>query len=67
MTETPEITIPAELLPEDGRFGSGPSRINPLFVRDLSNTGTALLGTSHRRTVVKDIVASIQSGLTKDM
>ena len=65
MTEPPEITIPAELLPEDGRFGSGPSRINPLFVRDLSNTGTALLGTSHRRTVVKDIVASIQSGLAQ--
>jgi phosphoserine aminotransferase len=63
MTETPTITIPAEVLPQDGRFGSGPSRINPSFVRDLSNTGTAFLGTSHRQASVKEIVASIQSGL----
>jgi phosphoserine aminotransferase len=63
MTETPTITIPAELLPQDGRFGSGPSRINPSFVRDLSDTGTAFLGTSHRQASVKEIVASIQSGL----
>jgi phosphoserine aminotransferase len=65
MTETPTIAIPAELLPQDGRFGSGPSRINPSFVRDLSDTGTAFLGTSHRQASVKEVVVSIQSGLTQ--
>jgi phosphoserine aminotransferase len=65
MTETPRIRIPAELLPEDGRFGSGPSRINSLFVRDLSDTGATFLGTSHRREGVKDVVASIRSGLDR--
>jgi phosphoserine aminotransferase len=63
ITETPAITIPSKLLPQDGRFGSGPSRINPSFVRDLSDTGTTFLGTSHRQVGVKEIVASIQSGL----
>src|ERR1700683_1867248 len=27
--DTPDITIPAELLPCDGRFGSGPSKVRP--------------------------------------
>lgn len=63
MTEMPTITIPAELLPSDGRFGSGPSRVNPSFVRDLSDTGTTFLGTSHRQASVKEVVASIQAGL----
>jgi phosphoserine aminotransferase len=63
MAEHPDITIPADLLPRDGRFGSGPSRINTKFVRDLAATGTSLLGTSHRKPAVKSIVASIQAGL----
>jgi phosphoserine aminotransferase len=63
MTKIPAISIPHELLPDDGRFGSGPSRINPTFVRELSDGSTTFLGTSHRRTGVKDVVASIQTGL----
>lgn len=65
MTETPTIRIPTELLPHDGRFGSGPSRINPSFVRDLSDTDTTFLGTSHRQASAREVVASIQSGLTQ--
>jgi phosphoserine aminotransferase len=65
MTEIPTITIPADLLPNDGRFGSGPSRIEPSFVNDLSKRGTAFLGTSHRRPGVKDVVASIRAGLVQ--
>ncbi len=65
MTEIPSITIPSELRPSDGRFGSGPSRINPAFVADLSDTGTRFLGTSHRRPRVKAVVAAIQDGLTQ--
>ena len=29
MSETPQITIPADLLPRDGRFGAGPSKVRP--------------------------------------
>ena len=27
--QLPDITIPSDLLPDDGRFGSGPSRVRP--------------------------------------
>lgn len=63
MTDAPKITIPTELLPSDGRFGSGPSRINTTFVKDLASSGTHFLGTSHRRLPVRAVVASIQAGL----
>jgi len=65
MTELRKIAIPADLLPRDGRFGSGPSRVNTTFVADLAATGTSLVGTSHRRPAVKSIVASIQIGLSQ--
>ena len=65
MTEISEITIPPDLLPRDGRFGSGPSRIDPNFVTDLASTGTTFLGTSHRRQSVKDVVASVRHGLSE--
>ncbi len=57
------ITIPSDLLPRDGRFGSGPSRIREEFVNDLAGTGRAFLGTSHRQATVKNVVGSIRSGL----
>ena len=34
--DTPDITIPAELLPQDGRFGSGPSKVRPEQVAALT-------------------------------
>jgi phosphoserine aminotransferase len=61
---SPEIiTIPAELLPQDGRFGAGPSRVRPEQVRALSDAGRRLLGTSHRQAPVKNLVGSIREGL----
>ncbi len=65
MTEIPRITIPPSLRPRDGRFGPGPSRIDPSFVTGLADTGTSFLGTSHRGSGVKDIVSSIRSGLSE--
>ena len=59
-----DITIPRGLLPADGRFGSGPSRILPEFVDDLAATGSTYLGTSHRRAGVRNVVASIREGLS---
>ncbi len=63
MTEIPKITIPSDLLPLDGRFGSGPSRVRTTFVDDLAGTGTSFLGTSHRKPGVKGVMADIQEGL----
>jgi phosphoserine aminotransferase len=63
MPEHPTFAIPTDLLPADGRFGSGPSKIDPSFVDDLAATGTSLLGTSHRRTNVQSIVGSIRENL----
>jgi phosphoserine aminotransferase len=57
------IAIPPLLLPSDGRFGSGPSRVNTRAVAELASSGLTYLGTSHRRPTVKNVVASIRSGL----
>ena len=58
-----ELQIPKELLPSDGRFGSGPSKIRTAQIDALASAGTTLLGTSHRQKPVRDLVASIQSGI----
>jgi phosphoserine aminotransferase len=57
------ISIPAELLPRDGRFGSGPSKVRPEALHALAGTGTSLLGTSHRQAPVKGLVRRIRDGV----
>lgn len=57
------VKIPKDMLPEDGRFGCGPSKIRPEQVNALDAGGTTLLGTSHRQRPVRDLVASIREGL----
>ena len=57
------ITLPADLLPSDGRFGCGPSKVRPEQVDHLASLGTTVLGTSHRQAPVKGLVGSIRSGL----
>lgn len=64
MNDTQPITIPSDLLPDDGRFGSGPSRIPNEAMVDLAATGVSVVGTSHRRPAVKDLIADIRTGLT---
>lgn len=63
MSDPRQITIPAALLPADGRFGCGPSKIRPAALDALHATGTSLLGTSHRKSTVKDQVKRLQDGL----
>lgn len=60
----PAITIPADLLPADGRFGCGPSKVRPEQVDAVVAAGRTVLGTSHRKPQVKQVVARIRSGLT---
>lgn len=57
------IAIPQSMLPEDGRFGSGPSKIRGEQVDALAAGATTLLGTSHRQTPVRQVAASIREGL----
>jgi phosphoserine aminotransferase len=59
----PQITIPHTLLPADGRFGCGPSKIRPAQLEYLTSEGAKLLGTSHRQAPVKDLVGRVRSGL----
>ncbi|MDQ4071063.1 MAG: phosphoserine transaminase [Actinomycetota bacterium] len=61
--ETIDIRLPAELLPSDGRFGSGPSKVRPEAVAALAEVGPAYLGTSHRQAPVRDVVGRIRAGL----
>ncbi|MDI3331363.1 MAG: phosphoserine transaminase [Micrococcus sp.] len=62
---TPEVTIPQQLLPRDGRFGAGPSKVRPDQVQALVEAGPRLLGTSHRQAPVKDLVGSVRRGLAQ--
>jgi phosphoserine aminotransferase len=58
-----DITIPQKLLPQDGRFGCGPSKVRDEQVAYLAGAGAELLGTSHRQAPVKDLVGRVRSGL----
>jgi len=59
----PDLTIPTELLPADGRFGCGPSKIRQEQLDHLVGVGAGILGTSHRQAPVKDLVGRVRSGL----
>ena len=58
------LTIPTHLLPADGRFGSGPSKVRPGQVDHLV-ANARVLGTSHRKAPVKDLVRRIREGVTE--
>jgi phosphoserine aminotransferase len=60
----PDVTIPTDLLPADGRFGCGPSKIRPEQVAYLAGPGAELLGTSHRQAPVKNLVGRVREGLS---
>jgi phosphoserine aminotransferase len=59
------IEIPAALLPADGRFGSGPSKVRPAQVEALAAVGRTLLGTSHRQAPVRGLVRRVREGLAE--
>ncbi len=60
-----DVVIPPDLLPADGRFGSGPSKVRPEQVAALSAVSTTYLGTSHRQKTVKSQVGRVRSGLAE--
>ncbi|HEV7862574.1 MAG TPA: phosphoserine transaminase, partial [Acidimicrobiia bacterium] len=59
----PQITIPPDRLPADGRFGSGPSKVRTEALAALAGTGPSYMGTSHRRPAVRSVVGRVRAGL----
>ncbi|MDX2399576.1 phosphoserine transaminase [Microbacterium algeriense] len=57
------IEIPRDLLPADGRFGCGPSKVRPAQLEALVSSGASILGTSHRQAPVKNLVGSVREQL----
>ena len=59
------IVLPDGIRPSDGRFGSGPSRVPHEAVVALADAADGYLGTSHRRTGVRSVVARLQQGFAE--
>jgi phosphoserine aminotransferase len=59
------IVLPPELLPSDGRFGSGPSKVRIEAVEALAGRAGDYLGTSHRQATVKSVVGRARAGLAE--
>ena len=57
-------TLPQELIPNDGRFGCGPSKVRPAQLQAIADSA-AIMGTSHRQAGVKDVVGSVREGLSE--
>ena len=56
-------TLPENLLPSDGRFGCGPSKVRPAQLEAIVAGGSDVIGTSHRQPAVKNLVGSVREGL----
>ncbi len=66
MTTAPTmLDIPHAMLPSDGRFGCGPSKIRPEQALALAKANSNLLGSSHRQPPVKNLVGRVRSGLAE--
>ena len=63
MNDVAPITIPPHLLPTDGRFGSGPSKVRPEQMTALAAVAGTLMGTSHRQTPVRAVVERVRAGI----
>ena len=64
--QTPTLTeIPRSMLPSDGRFGCGPSKIRPEQALALAKANSNLLGSSHRQAPVKNLVGAVRAGLSE--
>lgn len=57
------IEIPKDLLPRDGRFGCGPSKVRTEALQSVLSTGSGIVGTSHRQAPVRDVVRRVREGV----
>jgi phosphoserine aminotransferase len=60
-----QLTIPEDIKPRDGRFGSGPSKVRPEQLQALATSSAGLFGTSHRQAPVKNLVGRVRKGLAE--
>ena len=63
MSDPSNIKIPESLLPADGRFGAGPSKVRQAQIDALVADAPHYLGTSHRQATVKNVVGRVRGGL----
>lgn len=64
------LSIPTSLLPRDGRFGAGPSKVRQAQTQRLvdsnsHHTRALIMGTSHRQAPVRQVVAEIKQMLSQ--
>jgi phosphoserine aminotransferase len=59
------LRIPPHLLPADGRFGCGPSKVRPEQLDAVVAGGRTVMGTSHRQPPVKQLVGAVRAGLAE--
>jgi len=64
MPATTSVQIPAELKPDDGRFGCGPSKVRPEALARLAER-VDVMGTSHRQQPVRDLVGRVRGGIAE--
>jgi phosphoserine aminotransferase len=60
-----DIAIPQELLPADGRFGCGPSKVRPEAIGALAAAAPGYMGTSHRQATVRFEVGALRNHLSE--
>ncbi|PZS04758.1 MAG: phosphoserine transaminase [Pseudonocardiales bacterium] len=65
MPAAANLQIPSSLLPGDGRFGCGPSKVRKQALAGLVAEGAAVMGTSHRQAPIRSLVGRIRAGLTE--
>src|ERR671933_272142 len=65
MDSSPDITLPPDLCPADGRFGSGPSKVRTDAVTALAAAAPTYLGTSHRQSPVRSVVGRLRTGMSE--
>ncbi|MBT3982884.1 MAG: phosphoserine transaminase [Bacteriovoracaceae bacterium] len=58
-----DFTVKDQLIPTDPRFACGPSKVPVEYLERLAATGKYLMGTSHRKSAVKNLVKEVQEGL----
>ena len=63
MADVTSLVLPPAMIPTDGRFGCGPSKVRPEALQALAGDGAAVMGTSHRQAPVKNLVREIREGL----
>lgn len=63
LANVPDIRIPPDLLPTDGRFASGPSKVRPEAIAALQKAAGDVMGTSHRQAPVRALVGRLRAGL----